>query len=146
MMRRLCILLLMLLAAAGCTRHKTIHSENDLPGARIGILTSSAHRAALEANFPGVTLRSFEDLPSMCLALRGRKIDALFCLGAGLDALLAGNISIQKIGGRRQGEHHRRRNGTAQRPQHQAHRDHDHPKNGQLIGQIHGFSPLSILL
>ena len=97
MMRRFCILLLMLLAAAGCTRHKSIHSEADLPGARIGILTASAHRAALEANYPGATLMSYEDLPSMCLALRGRKIDALFCLGAGLDALLAGNPGFEEL-------------------------------------------------
>lgn len=74
-----------------CSRHKDIRSLDDLRDARIGTLTSLAHRPNLLRSFPEATLRQFEDLPLMCMALQGRKIDALVCLEAGRDELLRGN-------------------------------------------------------
>lgn len=72
---------------------------DDLRDARIGTLTGLAHRDNLQRVFPDANLRQYEDLPLMCMALQGRKIDALICLEAGLDELLGGNPSFMELPG-----------------------------------------------
>ena len=99
-MRRLLFLsltVLSLLVLGGCSHHKAVRSEQDLDGARVGVLTGLGHRQALEASFPDAQWRHYEDLPSMCLALQGRKIDALVCVGPGLDLLLDTHPSFVEL-------------------------------------------------
>ena len=96
-MRRFGGLFVALLVLAGCSRHPGIRSEEDLAGARIGVLTSLAHRQTLREVFPGATFLNYEELPSMCMALRGRKIDALICLEPGLDRILASFPSFVEV-------------------------------------------------
>ena len=96
-MRRSLFFVFLLLALAGCARRPEVRSAGDLSGGRIGVLTSFAHRPALLEVFPGAVLHHYEDLPSMCLALRGRKIDAIICPEAGLEALLEGNPAFEEL-------------------------------------------------
>ena len=96
-MRRALFSLFLLLFLAGCAYRAEVRSAAELADGRIGVLTSFAHGPALQEAFPGAELRHYEDLPSMCLALRGRKIDAIVCPEAGLEALLSGNPAFAEL-------------------------------------------------
>ena len=95
----LIFLLTLLLTLGGCARHEAPRSLEDLQEARIGVLTGLAHRQELQDAFPGSTFMNFEDLPLMCMALQGKRIDALVCLEPGLDELLEGNPGFHELPG-----------------------------------------------
>ena len=95
--RRLILSLLSLLSLAGCVRHAEIRSAADLDGARVGVLTSMEHRRQLQDALPGSEFLHYEELPSLCLALRSGKIDALVCREPGLDVLLANNPAFTEL-------------------------------------------------
>ncbi len=98
MRRFLLCLLLALTAVSACTSRREVRSVDDLSDARIGVLTNLAQHRELPELFPRATLLRFEELPSMCLALRGRKIDAMICLEPGLDNLLVRNPDFRELG------------------------------------------------
>ena len=95
----LIFLLTLLLTLGGCARHEAPRSLEDLQEARIGVLTGLAHRQELQDAFPGSIFMNFEDLPLMCMALQGKRIDALVCLEPGLDELLEGNPGFHELPG-----------------------------------------------
>ena len=97
MMRRFLGCLLIGMALAGCARRAEVRSEADLVGGRIGVLTSMAHREVLQEVFPDAKFFHYEELPSLCLALRGGKIDALVCREPGLEALLSNNPAFVEL-------------------------------------------------
>jgi len=97
MMRRYLLILLLCLPLAACSHHKMVRSEEDLAGARIGVLNALSDRQDLHDAFPGSTFHYYEDLPSLCLALSGRKIDALVCKEPGLDALLESHPAFAEL-------------------------------------------------
>ena len=94
---RILLFLMLLLPAAGCVRHVEVHSAEDLSGARIGVLTSMGHHEQLQAAFPGAEFLHYEELPSLCLALRNGKIDALVCREPVLAELLPSNPSLTEL-------------------------------------------------
>lgn len=98
-MHRFLLALSLLLTLGGCIRQDAPRSLEDLQDARIGVLTGLAHRQDLQDAFPGSSFMNFEDLPLMCMALQGRRIDALVCLEPGLDELLEGNPGFRELPG-----------------------------------------------
>ncbi|MCR4825139.1 MAG: ABC transporter permease subunit [Bacteroidales bacterium] len=98
-MRRILPVLALLLTLFGCAPHKEVHSLDDLRDGRIGVLTGLAHRQDLQEAFPDATFMNFEDLPLMCMALQGQRIDALVCLEPGLEELLKGNPGFMELPG-----------------------------------------------
>ena len=97
-MRRLFSLLLLALTGLSvCLSCRELRSEEDPSYGRIGVLTNLAKHAELPELYPEATFLHFEELPSMCLALRSRKIDAMVCLEPGLDNLLARNPDFREL-------------------------------------------------
>ena len=97
MRRFLCCLLMALTALSVCTSCREARPAGDLSGARIGVLTNLAQHTELPELFPDAEFLRYEELPSMCLALRSRKIDAMVCLEPGLDNLLARNPTFREL-------------------------------------------------
>lgn len=97
MRRFLCCLLMALAALSACTSCREARPAGDLSGARIGVLTNLAQHTELPELFPDAEFLRYEELPSMCLALRSRKIDAMVCLEPGLDNLLARNPAFREL-------------------------------------------------
>ena len=86
-----------LTALSVCTSCREARPAGDLSGARIGVLTNLAQHTELPELFPDAEFLRYEELPSMCLALRSRKIDAMVCLEPGLDNLLARNPTFREL-------------------------------------------------
>ncbi|MCR4860212.1 MAG: ABC transporter substrate-binding protein/permease [Bacteroidales bacterium] len=101
-MRRRGLLLfsfLLCLFLTGCEQRREVRAHGDLDRARLGVLTSLAHRPALVERYPGAVLKNYEDLPSLALALRSGKIDAALCPDNALDAFLKGNPGLAVLPG-----------------------------------------------
>ena len=64
-----------------------------LTGKTIGVVAGSAHKAFLDAFFPGIIEKTYPDVATLCAALRAGSLDALFGDGLSLAIWLNGAAS-----------------------------------------------------